>query len=129
MHDLFRTVAAWTAANYPGVAAVEICVKLSTGAKVRLPMPVVVPTADDTQADRFIPTAFQRAILDALDGRALRTDALGAVVGDRGRLFRKPGGIQELVAQGLVANHKRLGYYRPDAMLVELQPVEAAGSR
>src|SRR4051794_33847142 len=31
-------------------------------------------------AQAFVPTVFQRAILDALDGRGLRTDALGSAV-------------------------------------------------
>ncbi len=33
-------------------------------------------------AQTFVPTPFQQAILDALEGKALRTDALGAAVGD-----------------------------------------------
>lgn len=69
---------------------------------------------------------FQRGILQALQGRALRTDALAAEVGDRSRLFR-PGGLAELRDRGLVDHHPRLGYYRPDALPPEL--TEAANER
>lgn len=68
----------------------------------------------------FVPTAFQKGILHALQGRALRSDSLGEAVRDRRRLFRHPGGLEELRAQGLVSHHPRLGYYRPDAPPPEL---------
>lgn len=67
----------------------------------------------------FVATAFQQAILDALEARALRTDALGQAVGDRSRLFKR-NGLAELRERGLVSHHKRLGYYRPDAPPDEL---------
>jgi len=70
----------------------------------------------------FVATPFQRGILDALAHKALRTDDLAGEVGDRRRLF-KNGGIKELMEQGLVAHHKRLGYYRPDAPPPELAPI------
>lgn len=62
----------------------------------------------------FVPTQFQQDILEALSGRALRTDALAAKVGNRRGLFKDPGGVPELIEEGLVSHHKRLGYYRPD---------------
>jgi hypothetical protein len=77
-------------------------------------------------SEPFVPTPFQKAILSALDGVALRTDALAGKVGDRRRLF-KPGGIKELMALGLVKNHRRLGYYRPDARPTELGPSAPRG--
>lgn len=61
-------------------------------------------------ASPFVPNAFQQAILEALEGRALRTRALGDAVGDCSRLY-KPGGLAELRAQKLVAHHERLGFY------------------
>jgi hypothetical protein len=70
----------------------------------------------------FVLTPFQQDILDALDGKALRTDALGHAVGDRSRLFRRPGGIHELRERGFVHHHHRLGFYRPDAPPPELCP-------
>lgn len=73
----------------------------------------------------FVPTAFQADILDALDGKALRADALGHKVGDRSRLYRRPGGLHELREEGLVCLHKRLGYYRPDAPPPELEEEES----
>jgi hypothetical protein len=80
---------------------------------------VAVPPEPDGQGGPddvpFIPSPFQQGILDALDGKALRTDALGAAVGDQRRLFRPRGGLQELREHGLVDHHERLGFFRPDA--------------
>ena len=70
---------------------------------------------------KFIPTPFQVEILAALDGRGLRTDALAHATGtSKGGLYRDPGGLPELAEQGLVANHPRVGHYRPDAPPPEL---------
>jgi hypothetical protein len=65
-------------------------------------------------AEAFVHSPFQDSILAALEGQALRTDALGAAVGDRSRLF-KPHGLKELREEGLVSWHSRLGFYRVDA--------------
>lgn len=63
----------------------------------------------------FVPTDFQQALLDHLKGKALRTDALANRLDcSSSRLFKHPGGIPELVEEGLVEHHKRLGYFRPD---------------
>lgn len=70
----------------------------------------------------FVPSPFQAGILKVLDGKAMRTDALGAAVGDRSRLF-KDNGIAELREKGLVAHHPRLGFFRPDAPPAELKAV------
>jgi hypothetical protein len=70
----------------------------------------------------FVPSIFQESILEALEGKGLRTDALGAAVGDRSRLY-KPGGLKELQAQGWVSHHPRVGYYRKDAPPPELREV------
>jgi len=48
---------------------------------------------------------------------------LPAKVGDRRRLF-KAGGLKELKEIGLVAHHRRLGYYRPDAPAARIDPVD-----
>lgn len=84
--------------------------------------PSIIHLQDGEERDEiFVPDPFQTAILTALEGKALRTDALASVVGDRSRLFRKPtGGIPELRKEGLVDHHSRLGYYRPDAPPPEL---------
>jgi len=111
MEELLAAVRAYVAANHPRRLAVRLRIDLDDGERIQMPIADVSASGEDV----FVPTAFQLAILDALDGRALRTDALGAEVGDRGRLFRRPGGLPELREQGLVDNHPRLGYYRPDA--------------
>ena len=67
-----------------------------------------------SKSEPWVPTPFQTAILNALEGKALKTDALGNATGDRRRLF-KPGGIKELKTLAKVRHHRRLGYYRPDA--------------
>lgn len=61
----------------------------------------------------FTPNDFQADILAALEGVALRTDALNAAVGTA--VHRKPGGILELIEAGLVKHNKTIGYFRPDA--------------
>jgi len=58
--------------------------------------------------------------LAALEGRALRTDALAAELDcDRRRLF-KPGALKELREHGLVRHDPRLGYYAANTPPPEL---------
>lgn len=66
--------------------------------------------------DVFIPTPLQAAILNALDGKAMKKQPLAnAVCGGEGtRLYRK-GGIKELQALGRVHHKDGVGYFRPDA--------------
>ena len=79
----------------------------------------IIASAD---AATFIPTQLQEDVLTALDGRALRTDALAhRCHGNRRSLFRDPGGLHELRRQGLVDHHHRIGYYRADALPPELK--------
>ena len=61
-------------------------------------------------------TPLQQRIRAALDGHALKKQPLANVVsaGEGTRLYKR-GGIKELVAAGLVARAKGIGYYRPDA--------------
>jgi hypothetical protein len=62
----------------------------------------------------FIPTALQERILAALEGKALTLDALAEKLdADRSNLHRRA--LKELMRCGLVGNHLRVGYYRPDA--------------
>jgi hypothetical protein len=75
---------------------------------------------DLSPASAFTPTPFQEAILEALDGKAMRTQQLGAAVGDKSRLY-KPGGLKELRDHGLVDHNDRLGHFRPDAPPPELE--------
>jgi hypothetical protein len=111
---MLETIRTCVALHYPGKLVREVRLLLTEG-KIILPMPTLqsLPVAKDEE-EVFVPNAFQEAILSALEGKALRTDALGAAAGDRSRLFRNPGGLKELQEQGLVQHHKRLGFYRPD---------------
>ncbi len=71
--------------------------------------------------DVFVPNCIQEAILAALNGKALRSDALAHKAGySKGNIYREPGGLPELQRRGLVSHHKRLGYFRPDALPPEL---------
>jgi hypothetical protein len=60
----------------------------------------------------FVPTEFQRDVMTALAGKALRSNALAREVGcEKPRLYQDPGGVPELQEQGWVGHHKRLGYF------------------
>lgn len=72
---------------------------------------IVAATNPEADKPKFIPNVYQKEILKALRGVAMRTDALAARVGSRARLFHDPGGIPELQEQGLVGHHPRLGFY------------------
>jgi hypothetical protein len=101
----------------------RITIRLKSGIRIRVDVPeggfLNPPSgshhASSVSPDRFVPTPFQKGILQALNGQALRTDDLAHKVGNRRKLFIHPGGLRELQDQSLVAHHKRLGYYRPDA--------------
>jgi hypothetical protein len=87
---------------------------------------------EEYHPSKLVPNKFQRAILFFLDKRALRTGALadelaslaGAPYGKdpRRRLF-KPRGLLELKESGLVKNHPKVGFYRPDAPPPELKKI------
>lgn len=64
----------------------------------------------------FVPTPLQKAILETLNGRALKVEPLANEVagGDKSRLYRK-GGLKELKELDLVHHKHGVGYYRPDA--------------
>ena len=111
--ELLALARAWVAHDYPGCPLEYITLRIRF---VDHPVRLVNSTREV-----FLPNAFQKAILAALAGKALMTDALGDAVGDRSRLF-KPGSLKELREHGLVEHHKRLGYYRPD-----VPPPELAG--
>lgn len=105
-HDLAASLRAMIAANRAMADALERM----------LPKPVEKP------APVFVPTDLQQRILDALAGKALRTDALWQRCDcNRRSLFNDPGGLPELQEQGLVAHHARTGYYRPDCPPPELR--------
>jgi hypothetical protein len=107
----------------PAEQPTRITIRTRSGFRIRVDIPIQPlapplreqPSPSIPPLGRFLPTPFQKGILQALQGQALRTDALGRKVGNRRKLFTHPGGLRELQEQGLVAHHKRLGYYRPDA--------------
>jgi hypothetical protein len=67
----------------------------------------------------FVPNGRQKAMLEALEGRALRSDAwaIAAKIDKKDVMVLK----KELQALGLVGHHKRLGFFRPDAPPPELE--------
>ena len=100
--------------HLPGAVAIKVLLILPGGQRGSLSLPTVTACASPAPKKEFSPTPFQQRILDALDGVALRTDALGAAVNDRGRLFKK-NGLRELRKEGLVKLSEGHGYYRPDS--------------
>ena len=58
------------------------------------------PAAPRLPPTPFVPTPFQKGILQALHGQALRTDDLGRKVGSRRKLFSHLGGLGELRENG-----------------------------
>jgi hypothetical protein len=107
---------AWLDLNHPGTVMIGLVLMTSTGQQQTLPLPApaTVPAETPEEFVPFHPTAFQQAILRALEGKALRKQALGAAVGDVGRLYR-PHGLPELRERGLVVHSDRVGFYRPDS--------------
>jgi hypothetical protein len=116
---MLRVVALWATAYAPGLPVAKLSIHFHGMAEpVVLPVPppglsalTAAPPADESP-ERL--TDLQERILDALAGKALRTDALAHKADcDRGQMFRK-GGLKELRECGLVAHHKDHGFYRPD---------------
>ena len=111
---LFAIARSWVARHYPGRLARRLTLHLDDGDTVQLPIPISQSLEPSGRAS-FVPNAYQIAIMEALEGKALRTTALASATGgDQRRLF-KPGGLKELQDQGLVEHHARLGYYCPDS--------------
>lgn len=115
--DVISTVYRWSRAKCPQTVPMHFEIILADGRRIPFPL-IDDPLANQSQVDNgaFIPSATQEMILEALDGKAFRTDALAREVGcSRSLLFRKPGGMAELLTEGLVEKHDKLGYYRPDS--------------
>jgi hypothetical protein len=132
LSDLLWAIRCYVLREVPGDCPIHVRILLQSGRHISHPIACLPPPAardglsrvEDQETEQsvpWVPTAFQAAILDALEGRALRADALGAEVGDRSRLYRHPGGIRELRDRGLVMHHPRRGYYRPDAPPEEMR--------
>lgn len=128
--ELARAAAAAVRDSFPGETAVSLTVRLASGRRVVLPVAAAtagacpaLSTPEAVPAEPFVLTAFQEAILAALEGQAMRTRTLGAAVGDVGRLY-KPGGLRELQERDRVRLHPRMGHYRPDAPPPSIDPDE-----
>ena len=78
------------------------------------------PPSSTSADEPWLPSAFQRRILDALKGVALTGEELMAKL-NVGKNWLYDGGLRELKEKGLVRNSRRAGgYYRPDAPPLEL---------
>lgn len=106
----------------------RITIRLKSGDRIRVDIPDEESTGQPSSSllppSCLVPTPFQQGILQALNGQALRTDGLAHKVGNRRKLFIHPGGLRELQDHGMIAHHKRVGYYRPDALPPVLRDVE-----
>lgn len=124
--DALEPLRQWILANVGGHPA-KVVIHLHDGRKVQLPFPPQqmaspappAPPAAEAPEPVWVPSAFQKAILAALAGKALKMTLLGAAVADARRL-KDSRALPELVERGLVELHPRLGYYRPDAPPPEL---------
>ncbi len=104
------------AIHAPGFVPLRITIKGASG-KLSWPFLDAVPAAPAAE-DEFLPNEVQAVILQALEGKYMRSDVLASAINTalgiedgRKRLFKRPGGVQELTEQGLVKNHPRRGYY------------------
>ena len=134
---LFDALRQWTSINYPGLAARRISIDfVNEPDPVSLPVPrcscapvsVSVLERKSEIMPAFVPSPFQKGILAALNGKALRTDALADKVGSRSRLFSK-NGVKELEDRGLIAHHERLGFYSTEFPPAELRDEEQSPKR
>lgn len=113
--EMLATVRAFVSASLPGEEADEVIVLFRSGHRLRVPMSAGIGAAAAPPAGaQFTPNDYQCEILMALEGKALRTDALAERTSQNPRRLFKPGGLKELQDAGLVAHSSRLGYYRKD---------------
>src|SRR5262249_7705570 len=109
---------AWALAVHPSSEPSEVHVRFKDGVSVTAPVPLSGHRGVTKQSPKpFLPTPLQRAILEALDGKVLRSDTLATAVKPAKRqLFPQGrGGLAELKQRGLVAHDRSVGFYRPDA--------------
>lgn len=114
--EFLRLIREWAKQQYPEFRALRVSIELDDAGRLeKVKMPIPPAGVAVAERDPFVPGPVQKAILEALEGEALRSDALGTAVGGRSRIFQHPGGLKELQQEGLVKHHNRLGFYRPDA--------------
>jgi hypothetical protein len=64
----------------------------------------------------FEPSELQGDIIEALEWKGMTAGKLATAVGVSERyLYRKPGGLAELIDHGMIRNTHGVGYWRPDA--------------
>jgi hypothetical protein len=129
--NLFDALFVFMGLYYPGELPEELIIPVAGRKKpLRFNAPrlrVATPPADPGGREGDPPpageepssdlTELQLKILAALEGKALRTDALAHRCGcDSGRLFRKKGALPDLRRLGMVDHSHHLGgFFRPDA--------------
>jgi hypothetical protein len=92
---------------------VQVHIRQRAMENLRQPAPETAVVEDETV--QFIPTPLQETVLDTLNGKAMKKEALAETLKiDSSRLYRQ-GGIKELMDLKMVDNLRGIGYYRPDA--------------
>ena len=116
--ELFRTIQAWATENYPGIVD-RICLKIILRNGDRLSLPILGPAAQSPPEQGFAPNKVQAAILEVLEGKALKTGALARETGyTSSEIFRDRGGMKDLQDRGLV-QHGSKGFYLTNAPPLE----------
>ena len=96
--------------EYPPAEILQMMELLTEGK-----LPPAPPSVDLIDWTTFVPSSLQRSIWVALDGRALTADKLEEIAA-RSTLFKKVGGLPEMIDLKLIRNDRqRGGYYRPDS--------------
>jgi hypothetical protein len=81
------------------------------------PVDVQFQQATTKTPTAFVPTPLQKAILNALDGKAMKKQALAdAVSKGEGTVLYRAGGLKELREREIVEHKRGVGFYRPDAL-------------
>lgn len=118
LREFAAAVRAFVAFALPGEEPEDLTIRLRSGRVFVVPIanaqPGHVPAAPAAPENDFEPNDYQTEILVALEGRALKTEALAAQTSKDKRSLFTEGGLKGLQAAGWVKHDKR-GYFRPDA--------------
>ncbi len=98
----------------PTAEELQHVANLVTSGKVPMQQSARIVMLDNRQ---WSPSELQLEIWNALENRSMTTDDLVATLSvSRPTLFKKPGGLPQLLEHGLIRNDRAHGgYYRPDA--------------
>lgn len=119
--ELQALVRSWLERYYPAWRSATVRADVGEPESLAMPIPREWASRNErspvqtTSEHPFIPTQLQVNILEALDGKAMRTDTLARACEVERTRFYKPGGLKDLQELGKVAWHERIGYYRPDS--------------